>query len=156
MISTHLLDKVFSVVKTHTDDAISAMSNINVSTDESSNIRGTRICNISIHSDPGSYHYISEDIGTLQMNAVTNADWLRNHLLMLSHNDPTRVNSITTDTCNTMFNIWEQFEHYDGFKHCFFIPCDSHGIQLLIEDVLHLPHFSNVLQQAQLVAKSFR
>jgi len=52
------------------------MSNINVSTDESSNIRGARICNISIHADPESYHYISEDIGALQMNAVTNADRL--------------------------------------------------------------------------------
>jgi len=156
MISTHLLDKVFSIVKVRTDDAISAMPNVNVSTDESSNIRGARICNISVHSESGSYHYLSEDIGALQMNATANADWLRTHLLTLSKNDPTRVNSVTTDTCSTMFSMWEQFERYDDFKQCLFIPCDSHGIQLLIKDILHLPYFSNVLQQAQLIAKSFR
>src|SRR5579859_8065106 len=99
------------------------MPNINVSTDESSNIRGTRICNISVHSESGSYHYLSEDIGALQMNAIGNADWLRTHLLTLSNNDPTHVNSVTTDTCSTMFSMWEQFERYDDFKHCLFIPC---------------------------------
>src|SRR5579859_5069021 len=153
-ISTHLLDKVFSVVKACTDEAISAMPNINVSTDESSNIRGVRICNISVHSESGSYHYLSEDIGALQMNAATNVDWLRT--CTLSKNDPTRVNSVTMDICSTMFSMWEQFEHYEDFKQCLFIPCDSHGIQLLIKDILHLLYFSNVLQQAQLVAKSFR
>src|SRR5579859_3173836 len=27
-----------------------------------------------------------------------------------------------------MFSMWEQFEGYDDFKQCLFIPCDSHGI----------------------------
>ena len=90
------------------------------------------------------------------MNAVACADWLRNHLITLSINDLTRINSVSTDTCSTMFSMWEQLERYDDFKHCLFIPCDSHGIQLLIKDVLDLPYFSNVLQQAQLIAKSFR
>jgi len=89
MISGQLLDKAYSVVKRRTDDAISAIPNINVSTDESSNIRGTRVCNISVHSESGSYHYISEDIRVLRMNAVANADWLRNHLLKLSNNNST-------------------------------------------------------------------
>jgi len=132
------------------------MPNINVSTDESSKIRGAKICNISVHSESRSYHYLSKDIGALQMNAVDNTEWLRTHLLMLSNNDPARINSITMDTCSTMFSMWEQFECYDDFKHYLFIPCDSHGIQLLIKDILHLLYFSNVLQQAQLVAKSFR
>src|SRR5579859_2016235 len=90
------------------------------------------------------------------MNAVANADWLRNHLLKLSNNDSTQVNSVTMDTCRTMFNMWEQLENYDDLKHCLFIPCDSHGIQLVFKDILNLPYFANVLQQAQLVAKSFR
>jgi len=156
LLSGQLLDSVFSVVKARTDEIIAAMPNINVTTDESSNIRGARICNISIHSDSGSLHYVSEDIRAKQMGAVANAEWLRSHLLTLSNNDPTRINSVTTDTCSTMINMWEQIEKFADFKHCLFIPCDSHGIQLLIKDLLQLPHFSNVANQAQSVAKAFR
>src|SRR5579859_4021468 len=54
-----------------------------------------------------------------------------------------------------MFNMWEQLENYNDLKHCLFIPCDSHSIQLLFKDILNLPYFVKVLQQAQLVAKSF-
>lgn len=54
-----------------------------------------------------------------------------------------------------MFSMWEELESYEEFKHCLFIPCDSHGIQLLIKDVLKILAFSNIIDQAQLV-KAFR
>ena len=90
------------------------------------------------------------------MNAVNNADWLRTHLLDLSNHNPSHINSVVTDTCSTMFSMWEQLESYDDFKHCLFIPCDSHGIQLLIKNILELPSFSSVMKQAQILVKAFR
>jgi len=41
-------------------------------------------------------------------------------------------------------------------KHIFFIPCDSHGLQLLIKDLIHLPEFKDIFEKAQVVAKAFK
>lgn len=120
-IAGHLLDSPYVIVKKRTDELITAMPNINVSTDGSSNIKSARIFNISIHSESGSLHYLSEDIFAKQMSAAANADWLRKHLLKICNNDPSRVNSVTTDTCKTMINMWDELESYEEFK-LFFHP----------------------------------
>ena len=75
-IAGPLFDSVFTMTKSRTDDMISALNLINIVTDESSNIRGSRICNISVHSPYGSLHYISEDIRAQQMTAAAAAQWL--------------------------------------------------------------------------------
>src|SRR5579859_6968077 len=100
-------------------------------------------------------NYLSEDIRAKQMNAVNNEEWLRTHLLELSNHNPSRVNTVTMDTYSMMFSMWEQLESYNDFKHCLFIPCNSHGIQLLIKDVLELPPFSSIVKQAQILVKAF-
>ena len=154
-LAGYLLNSAYNIVKKCTDELIAAMPNINVSSDESSNVKSARICNISVHSESGSLYYLSEDIRAKQMNAVNNADWLRTHLLHLSNHNPSHINSVTTDTCSTMLSMWEQLESYDDFKHCLFIPCGSHGIQLLIKNVLELPSFSSVIKEAQTLVKAF-
>ena len=107
-ISCLLLDSVHSMIKNHVDEVITSLPNINIVTDESSNIKNARICNISVHSGFGSLHYLSEDIRAKQMTAAASAQWLRNHLHTLSKGDLSRINSITADTCNTMFNMWTE------------------------------------------------
>jgi len=136
MISGPLLDAVYSQVKTRTDNVITTLQHINVIMDESTNINSTRISNISIQLDAGSLHYISEDIWTIQMTAFASAQWLRSHLINLVSNEPTRLNSITNDTCSTMFSMWGEIEKFPEFKHVFFVPCDSHGLQLFVKDLL--------------------
>ena len=155
-ISGRLLDAVYSQVRTQTDELIASLPHINVITDESTNINKAKICNISIHSEHGSIHYLSEDILAKRMTASAAAEWLRNHLLTLSNGDLSRLNSLGTDTCKVMLNMCLQLQQYDDLKHCFFIPCDSHGIQLLIKDLLQIPRFQEVLKQAQTVVKAFR
>src|SRR5438552_76135 len=155
-IPGRLLDAVYSQVRTQTDELIASLPHINVITDESTNINKARICNISIHSEHGSTHYLSEDILAKRMTTSAAAEWLRNHLLTLSNGDLSRLNSLGTDTCKVMLNMCLQLQQYDDLKHCFFIPCDSHGIQLLIKDLLQIPRFQEVLKQAQTVVKAFR
>ena len=155
-ISGPLLDSVYTMVKNHMDEVIATLPNINIVTDESSNIRNARICNISVHSAIGSLHYISEDIRAKQMTAAASAQWLRNHLHTLSKGDLSRINSIATDTCNTMFNMWMEIQRFNELRHCLFIPCDSHGIQLLVKDLLQIPSLQSLLQQAQTVVNAFR
>jgi len=135
---------------------IAAMDLLNIITDESSNIRGFRICNISVHSPSGSLYYLSEDLCAKQMTAAAAAQWLRNHLLVLSNVNLSCINSIITDTCALMFAMWVEMQRFVEFKHCLFIPCDSHGIQLLVKDLLQIPLFQDTLQKAQKIVKAFR
>src|SRR5216117_272218 len=52
--------------------------------------------------------------------------------------------------------MWLEIQKLDEFKHVFFIPCDLHGLQLLVGDLLKIPVFKEVLNKAQTVVKSFR
>jgi hypothetical protein len=39
-----------------------------------------------------------------------------------------------------------------NLKHCFFIPCDPHGLQLLIKDILQYPAYATTVEAtAQLI-----
>src|SRR5436190_10766642 len=89
------------------------------------------------------------------MTATAVAQWLRNHLVTLTKGDIARINSIITDICKLIFKMWLEIQKLDEFKHVFFIPCDSHGLQLLIGDLLKIPGFKEVLNKAQTVVKSF-
>jgi hypothetical protein len=53
--------------------------------------------------------------------------------------------------------VWEHLRLRPGLQHLFFIPCDSHGIQLLIQDLINsIPQFKNVHDNAQTIAKAFK
>jgi Protein of unknown function (DUF 659)/hAT family C-terminal dimerisation region len=155
-IAGPLLNTVYENIKSRTDELIGSFPNINITTDESSNINRTRICNISIHSDHGSLHYLSEDIRAKRMTAPASAEWLRNHLLALSDNNLRRINSVATDTCDTMYKMWTELQRFPDLKHTLFVPCNSHSIQLLIKDLLKIPRFKDVLHKAQTIVKAFK
>jgi hypothetical protein len=42
--------------------------------------------------------------------------------------------------------LWSKLEAFDQLKHVFFVLCDSHGLQLLLGDILKLPWFTEVLE----------
>ena len=42
------------------------------------------------------------------------------------------------------------------FQHAFFILCDSHGLQLLIKDLLHLPSMQEVFTAASNIVTYFQ
>jgi Protein of unknown function (DUF 659)/hAT family C-terminal dimerisation region len=155
-IAEPLLDEIYSNVKARTDVLVAHLDRINVSLDESTNIKANRIVNISIHSVYGSLHYISEDVRSKRMTGSATAAWLRDHLRVLSNQRLDRINSIVNDTCSTMRLMWSEIEKFDDLRHCFFIPCDSHGIQLLVKDILKLHSLNDTLQEGQCLAKSFR
>src|SRR5579859_6624562 len=122
-----LLELAFMQLKDKVDQIVSSTQLLNIVTDESTNINSARIVNISVHTPAGAFHWRSEDIGTRQMTAVNVAEWIKNHLSTLCNGHFDRINSIATDTCPTMLKTWETLQEFQDFKHCFFIPCDSHG-----------------------------
>jgi len=105
-VSGRLLNLTYFRLKARVDKIITDMPFINVITDGSTDITNTRISNISIHSHVGSFYYLSQDIGTLSMTAVNQANWLLDHLRTISEGNPERINSVSTDTCPTMIAMW--------------------------------------------------
>jgi Protein of unknown function (DUF 659)/hAT family C-terminal dimerisation region len=157
VLSGKLLEEVYSDLKVNVDKAITATPYLNVITDESENISSERIANISIHTLSGAFHWTSEDLLARRMTAVGVSEWLKEHLKIISNGDLSRINSIATDTCNTMLGAWEKLHNSAELKHCFFIPCDSHGIQLLIKDLFtYVLSLKELHDQAQAIVKAFR
>jgi len=156
-IAGPLLDKAYSKMKDKVEEYVDSLSELNVITDESSNTNKARIANISIHTPIGSIHWLSEDLGSMQSKAVNIAEWLERHLHTLTHGNLERINSCANDTCATMLSMWEHLRLRPGLQHLFFIPCDSHGIQLLIQDLINsIPQFKKVHDNAQTIAKAFK
>ena len=130
-ISGRLLDEVYDDVKTHVTEAIHRLQYLNIVIDESSNINRQRVVNISAHTKIGSLYVLTEDIKALRMSGENYTNWLKNHLLIVCNGDPKRINSVNTDTCATMRDVWERLRKLPEFKHIFTIGCDSHGMQCL-------------------------
>lgn len=156
-IAEKLPDNAYDILKAKVNDYLNALSQLNIVTDESSNINHSRIANISIHTADGSFHWLSEDIGALQSNAINVADWLEQHLIKLTNRNLQRISSPATDTCATMIAMWREIRTKPSLRHILVIPCDSHGIQLLIQDLIKsIPAFSKVHEDAQSIAKAFK
>jgi len=156
-LAGRLLDDTYSTLKERVTTTIGKTEWLNIITDESSNLTNGRIANISVHTSLGVFHWISQDVGAMRMTAENITAWLRSHLHSLTNNDLKRINSIATDTCITMIAAWERLGQFDDLKHCFFIPCDSHGVQLLIRDlVVDIPLFKKLHDDAQLRVKAFK
>lgn len=142
-IAEDLLETAYDKIKSEIDGHLSTLSHLNIVTDESSNINKTRITNISIHTSDDTFHWLSEDIGALQGISVNITDWLEQHLIKLINNNLQRVNSLAIDTCPTMLAMWKEIRQKPSLKHILVIPCDSHGIQLLIQDlIIQIPVFA--------------
>jgi hypothetical protein len=66
------------------------------------------------------------------------------------------MSSLSTDTCATMRKTWSSLEKHLSLSHLFFVPCDSHGLQLLIKDILESKPFSDTIGKAQTIVTAFR
>lgn len=66
------------------------------------------------------------------------------------------MNSVATDTCNTIRSLWEILHTKERFKRTFFILCDSHGLQLLIKDIVEDPMFNDTMSDANYITAYFR
>jgi hypothetical protein len=67
-----------------------------------------------------------------------------------------RVNSINTDTCSTMRKLHDVLQAKPELEHVFFTLCDSHGLQLLIKDILQIPWFASVVKRISKIVGDFR
>jgi hypothetical protein len=155
-VANDLLDYVYESTKVEVDKQILTIPFLNVISDESTNINNARIFNVSLHTSHRALHWLSIDIGAQQMTAANINTILKARLREVSNYNLPRINTVATDTCPTMLAAWELIRSDPEFHHIFFIPCDSHSLQLLLKDVLSLQSFKVTLDKAQAVTKAFK
>jgi hypothetical protein len=102
-IADSLFEESYDILQKKVNNIIAELPLLNIITDESTNINNARIVNISLHTPYGSFHYLSEDVGSTRSTAENTATWLHPHLEQLSNGDWNHINSVITDTCFTIF-----------------------------------------------------
>lgn len=162
LLAGKLLDDAYETVKTRVMEQLNVCNQLNFFTDETANIRKERVINFCCHvpsltlSRGGGFHLKSVAGLAEKMTAAVQAEWMIKECEEATNHQLERVNCIATDTCATMKLMWSHVEQHSKMKHVFFVPCNSHGLQLLLGDILKFPYFSEVIRQAQLIVTTFR
>jgi hypothetical protein len=154
-LATTMLDTTWQAVKDKVDTEIDKEDQLNVCFDGSSNINHQRICNISVTTKKGAFYYHNTALGPDTAGAVYTADKVTEALNIVTRNRLSRINSISADTCSTMLGSFDQISSRPGLEHCFFIPCDPHGLQLLIKDILSYPVYAITVHAASQIIDHF-
>ena len=90
-------------------DILIKQSYLNFVIDESDNQHGDQVMNISVHlSKLGFFYLKNKDLEDKNATADNLTNEIIEGLLKTCNNDLTKVNSIVTDTCNTMKSVHEK------------------------------------------------
>jgi hypothetical protein len=140
-ITNSLLPKCYDMVRRDVMGEIRKIQYINISVDESTNIRGERIMNFSLSTPERSFYISSEDMANQSLTSVVIASWVVRKLteLLGPSSGWQKLNSFASDTCNSMRAVWNILRNTEGLENLFYIPCDAHSLQLLMKDLLSLP-----------------
>ena len=135
---------------------------MNFYTDESNNIRKERVINFIVYAprgcgtDGGAFYLHSEINGSKTMDADTQLAYVIRRATIALDGQLFRMNSLSTDMYSTMRSLWKKLRASKELRHVFCSPCNSHGIQLFLKDILQLPWFKTVLSRVQQVVRAFR
>jgi hypothetical protein len=155
LISGALLTQAYEKMKQEVMSLMQSSGCINFVTDDSDNINQQRITNLSASIDGTSFYLCNEDIPGVKHDTQLLASWMRDRMLYYCGGQPLRINSYATDTENKMRAVYTILSSSDYFKHVFWIPCNSHGLQLLMRNIAKLPWFAEVFETASAVVNYF-
>jgi hypothetical protein len=156
-IATKLLDEQYLQISKEVNTLLTAEPHINFSVDETTNIRHQRILNICTNTTTyGAFYQTSEAIDIESVTATALAQWIISSMRRLLANRSTEaLNSIAMDTCATARAAGRQIQGIAQFHHVFIVTCDSHGLQLLIKDLLEKGPYVDTFNEAQGLVRSF-
>jgi hypothetical protein len=154
-LANGLLNDIYTETKDQVDTELRASTEWNIVFDESEDIRHHRIINLCICVASGAFFYGEFVLGAVSASAEFLRDWLLEKLREATQDNFSIINSIATDTCPTMFKIYDLLQASDKTRHAIYVPCDSHGLQLLIKDLLELPEFEPAMKAANRIVGYF-
>lgn len=161
-LSGHILNECYGTVYNKVAKQLQAARWLNFYTDESNNIRRQRVINFLAHAPPGcgtdgGCFYINSEInGSKTMDAGAQLEYVLRQARIATDGELWKMNSLATDTCSSMRSLWQKIQAHPELKHVFVVPCDSHGIQLLMKDIFQVPWWKKLMRKAQLVVRTFR
>ncbi|KAJ6041452.1 uncharacterized protein N7446_010660 [Penicillium canescens] len=140
-IADDLLDEAYHGLQQEVLKELRRTQFLNVTVDETTNIRSQRVIVMTITTPTKSWFIHLNDMEDKTLDAPAISSWILNRLqgILLQLDkvvDWNRINSISTDTCHVMKSVWEKLEATPELRHCFMIPCDSHGLQLIMKDIV--------------------
>lgn len=124
-------------------------------TDGSSNKRHDCIVNLSVHTEVGIFQLESTVIPFIRHIAEELAQWADERANFWLRGAITKHNFWATDTASIMRSFGSNMVKKPAWEHSFFVPYDSHGIQLLMKHISELNWFSTTLNRAQQIAIFF-
>jgi hypothetical protein len=163
-----LLKRCFEKYSRLTDNIVLSEPGLNLIVDESNNIQKSRIVVVCINSSSkGAFFASSEVLKGVSMTGEFSANWTYNQMKKMV--DPEgkatdeelkqllkKINSVALDTCPTQRKAIRLMQQMPGLQHVFMVGCDSHGLQLLLGDLIkQIPLIKHVLDIAQSIVTSF-
>jgi len=156
-LATTLLTEHYLSTKQEVEAILQLQDYLNIVFNASEDISGNRVQNISIITPQGAFYYATDCSGSVRENATSVHLWATKQIEeLVGPAGCWRVNSIITDTCSTMRAVWRLFNHDPKTQHIFTIPCESHGLKLLVKDVLEHEPFFDIISKAQKIATHFK
>lgn len=135
-LADSLLKRCHSKVKAEVEQVLKASPYLGLVADESSNIAGDRIENVSVICKGTAYHWASTNLEDRDATADSAVKSLKEAVQEITQGQLERISSLSTDTCSTQRAVWKRIHELEEFKHILTIPCDAHGLQLIIKDLL--------------------
>ena len=129
----------------------------NVIFDGSDNITSHRVINISVEV-PGSvaFYWKTFDTSSTTHLAENCIQLVLPELEDLCGGKFSRINAFCTDTASVMRKTHADLARMDKFRHCFFSLCDSHGLQLLVKDILQMECFKDISDSTAFITTFFK
>jgi len=155
-ISRTFLPRLYKRLQKQVCKHVNDATLLNLIADESNNIRRQRVQNLCVNiPGHGAFYWDSEIVNGDTCDGDWHADWLDHRFQTVSNGETSRINSVSMDTCPTQMKASRILGARPAYKHVFFVPCSSHGLQLLIKDVITIPWFSERVKQAQAIVTAF-
>ena len=149
-----LLDKAYNAIRALVQIEVDQAETLNLITDSSANVNHDRIVNISLHTPMGALYLESLESDELRHGGQETADHVARRVSTWC-SDTTKINSITTDTENKMKAFINALHLKPDWKHVFWAPCDSHGLQLLMMHISEIKWFKDLFSRGGKIAAFF-
>jgi hypothetical protein len=110
MLSESLLEDVYEDTKKEVDSYLNTQGYLNCCFDESTNIKGDRVMNLSLSTEKGAFFDSNIDLGAATVSAKFCADLAEKRLQIITRGKMSRVNSLYTDICSPILSTLRQLK----------------------------------------------
>jgi hypothetical protein len=132
-----LLKETYERIKPQVLEVAMAAEHIQIVSDASNTINKKKVENVSFLVDGISYYWSSTALGTAKAGAEWTLANVKKAALAITSGNLLRWKAYSSDTDNTQRKTKKLLEADQETAHVHWVPCQSHGIQLIFKDMLN-------------------